>query len=195
MGNAVLLAPPGNTDVENMTHKTGNFKRFAVFHKMLVTALTKDSSSVYVDLLTFADVERLRHEKEVRSPFDIAVDQHYFVHSLTTGWEQGSSRAAPSRPGSNPQQQQSKRYMILTYTVEYDRVHYPLPLLFDEHPDPNRLKASIRQVCLCVCVWLLRVIITFCSHNDCLTNPGALNPSGIPSPLLLSLPAFSPHGM
>ena len=41
-------------------------------------------------------------------------------------------------PGAN-----NKRYLIMTYAAEYDRVHYPLPLAFQERPDPERLRATV----------------------------------------------------
>jgi coiled-coil domain-containing protein 61 len=44
-------------------YKTGNFKKFDVFAKMLVTALNTGSESVFVDLLTYRDLEALRARK------------------------------------------------------------------------------------------------------------------------------------
>lgn len=46
----------GFTDIEDITHKTGNFKRFSVLVKMLTAALAQQSDSVFIDLLTFADL-------------------------------------------------------------------------------------------------------------------------------------------
>jgi hypothetical protein len=46
-------------DIEDITHKTGSFKRFGVFVEMLLSAITQRSDSVYVDLLTFADLVSL----------------------------------------------------------------------------------------------------------------------------------------
>lgn len=44
-------------DIENLTHKTGNFKQFSIFSNMLKTALLKVSSNIffyfYILLLTF----------------------------------------------------------------------------------------------------------------------------------------------
>eukprot|EP01138_Halocafeteria_seosinensis_P000342 gb/GECG01000354.1/.p1 GENE.gb/GECG01000354.1/~~gb/GECG01000354.1/.p1 ORF type:complete len:209 (+),score=24.72 gb/GECG01000354.1/:1-627(+) len=42
--------------IEDITHKTGNFKRFSVLVKMLTAALAQQSDSVFIDLLTFADL-------------------------------------------------------------------------------------------------------------------------------------------
>ena len=43
--------------VEEITHKTGNFKKFEVFVKMLGSAFQNRSGSVFVDLLTYNDLE------------------------------------------------------------------------------------------------------------------------------------------
>lgn len=43
-------------DIEEVTRKTGNFKRFPVFVKMLISAITTQSTSVFVDLLTYSDL-------------------------------------------------------------------------------------------------------------------------------------------
>ncbi|CAN0417713.1 unnamed protein product, partial [Phaeothamnion confervicola] len=45
--------------VEDITHKTGSFKKFGVFVQMLCTALAGNSDSVFVDLLTYRDLVRL----------------------------------------------------------------------------------------------------------------------------------------
>lgn len=59
---AVLTRAPAcaraRTDVEEITRKTGNFKRFPVFLKMLVAAVNRESDSVFIDLLTYADLVR-----------------------------------------------------------------------------------------------------------------------------------------
>ena len=44
--------------VENVTSKTGSFKRFAVLVKMLQGALLQQTDSVFLDLLTYADLVR-----------------------------------------------------------------------------------------------------------------------------------------
>ncbi len=40
-------------DIEDITAKTGNFKKFPVFVRMLLSALKQASDSVFVDLLTY----------------------------------------------------------------------------------------------------------------------------------------------
>ena len=48
--------PSRTSDIEDVTRKTGNFKRFGVFVKMLVSALENSSDAVHLDLLTYADL-------------------------------------------------------------------------------------------------------------------------------------------
>lgn len=51
-------APLRAPDIEEITQKTGNYKRFSVFVKMLASALLQQSDSVFVDLLTYSDLVR-----------------------------------------------------------------------------------------------------------------------------------------
>jgi coiled-coil domain-containing protein 61 len=84
---------------------------------MLINALENASDTVFVDLLTYQDLEMLKARK-------------------------GSARLNSSG-NTNTSTMNSKlarkRYMILTYAVEYDRVHYPLPLNYEEIPDAAAL--------------------------------------------------------
>ena len=92
--------------VENLTKKTGNLKSFKVFVKMLHSACEQSSESVMVDVLTARDLELLRERKK--------------------------REAGGPGPGTSPGAQRiedSKMFVILTYMVEFDKVHYPLSLL------------------------------------------------------------------
>eukprot|EP01039_Chlorochromonas_danica_P009471 gene9471-10461_t len=109
--------------VEEITHKAGNFKKFPLFVKMLSSALAKSSDSVFVDLLTFADLEVLKARK--------------------TG--QPSSSFSSSTTAS-PHRQGQKRYIILTYTGEFDRVHYPLPLPYEDTPNAAALQRAVKRL-------------------------------------------------
>ncbi|XP_066229907.1 centrosomal protein CCDC61 [Saccopteryx leptura] len=105
--------------IEDLTHKTGNFKQFNIFCNMLESALTQSSESVTLDLLTYTDLESLRNRKMGGRPGPLA------------------SRSA---------QLNSKRYLILIYSVEFDRIHYPLPLPYQGKPDPVVLQGVIRSL-------------------------------------------------
>ena len=84
---------------------------------MLLSALKHHSESVCVDLLTYQDLELLKSRKG-KNP----------------------SQLTRSIPPNN------KRYFILTYAAEFDRVHYPLPLQYDDNPDPEYLRTIIKQL-------------------------------------------------
>lgn len=51
------------TDVEEITHKAGNFKKFETFVMMLTSAFSRESDAVYVDLLTYNDLEIMKARK------------------------------------------------------------------------------------------------------------------------------------
>ena len=108
--------------IEEITHKAGNFKKFSVFVKMLISSLSKDNDSVYIDLLTFADLEMLKARRGDGTSSS--------VQSSTTSASKTTNR----------------RYVILTYSGEFDRVHYPLPLLFEDVLDPVKLKRTIKKL-------------------------------------------------
>ena len=76
--------------IEELTSKTGNFKKFQVFLKMLISGFEKTSQSVVLDVLTQDEFDQIRNDAK--------------------------SRKEP------------KLLLIMTYLVEFDRVHYPLPL-------------------------------------------------------------------
>jgi coiled-coil domain-containing protein 61 len=40
----------------------------------------------------------------------------------------------------------TKRYLILTYAVEFDRVHYPLPLTHQDSASPEALQRTIQRL-------------------------------------------------
>ena len=107
--------------IEEITQKTGNFKKFNVFLKMLMTSLSKNSESVFLDILTYQDLQVLKTRK------------------------QGQSSQSQSQ-GVNASMTNNKRYLILTYVVEFDKVHYPLPMNYNEVPDVESLKNTIRRL-------------------------------------------------
>uniref|UniRef100_A0A8C7IHH1 Centrosomal protein CCDC61 n=1 Tax=Oncorhynchus kisutch TaxID=8019 RepID=A0A8C7IHH1_ONCKI len=106
--------------IEDLSRKTGNFKQFPIFCSMLESAVSKTSESVTLDLLTYADLELLRNRK---------------------AGVVGRPRAQQQSPNLS-----AKRYLILIYTVEFDRIHYPLPLPYHGKPDPAALQKEIRAL-------------------------------------------------
>jgi hypothetical protein len=57
-----------HADVEDITQKTGNYKKFSVFVQMLTSALAQRSESVFVDLLTYTDLEMLKARRAGATP-------------------------------------------------------------------------------------------------------------------------------
>ncbi|CAK83919.1 unnamed protein product (macronuclear) [Paramecium tetraurelia] len=98
--------------IEEITSKTGNYKKYPTFLKMLQSAIKNQTDTVYIDILTFQDLEQIKNK----------------------------------RPKQNQQQNlvpNNKRYLILSYIVEFDKVHYPLPLNFNEQPNIQQMKNTI----------------------------------------------------
>ena len=49
--------------MEEITHKTGSFKKFDVFVSMLRTALSQQEEGLHIDVLTYADLLALKSRK------------------------------------------------------------------------------------------------------------------------------------
>jgi coiled-coil domain-containing protein 61 len=120
--------------IEELTLKSGNLKRFSLFVKMLSSAFSKSNDSVFVDLLTLSELEMIKARKGGSS-------------------SSASNKGISERDNSHHHSSSSlrlnnamKRYCILTYTGEFDRVHYPLSLVFEEKPNVLSLQRTIRRL-------------------------------------------------
>lgn len=103
--------------IENIAAKSGNAKRYNVFCKMLLTALKGTSESLQLDFITHQDIEMQQLRKGV-----------------------SISRATDPKIIK-------KRYLIMSYIAEFDKVLYPIPLIFNEAPTTERLKLTIHRLC------------------------------------------------
>mmetsp|Transcript_34639 Transcript_34639/g.60915 ORF Transcript_34639/g.60915 Transcript_34639/m.60915 type:complete len:434 (-) Transcript_34639:35-1336(-) len=97
--------------IEEITRKTGSFKKFSTFVKMLQTALDGGTVTVSADFLSQQDLEIYKK----------------------------------SRAQTAPQVTQTRRYLIVTYAVEFDCVRYPLPLIYDE-PTTETLQQTLDRL-------------------------------------------------
>lgn len=99
-------------DIEEITQKTGNYKKFGVFVKMLLTALARDSDSVFIDLLTNSDLVRT---------FPLPT---LSIHTL-----ESFSRALPSNKAGNAQGAENRtaarEQLVL---IQSKKVSYCFPL-------------------------------------------------------------------
>jgi coiled-coil domain-containing protein 61 len=102
---------------------------------MLASAFSKDNPSVFIDLLTYSDLEVLKARK---------IGGHELSMSSTSII--GSNNVSNNNKLQQQQQQQLKRYAILTYSSEFDRVHYPLPLAFESTPNVKSMKKTIARL-------------------------------------------------
>lgn len=85
----------------------------------------QSSKSVSLELLTYGDLETLRRR------------QHPTL----------STKPSPSATAANASTvTKSKRYLILTYSTEFDRIHYPLALPYVGKPDPVELQETVRHL-------------------------------------------------
>jgi len=106
--------------IEELSHKTGNFKQFDIFCNMLESSLSDTSEAVNLDILSYEDLKVLREQK------------------LGT-----KSRKTKERTDKL----QTKRYLIMTYTVEFDQIHYPLPLTYTgSSPSRNKVEDEDEDV-------------------------------------------------
>lgn len=103
--------------IEEITQRTGNAKKFDIFVRMLLSALAQESDAVYLDVLTARDLEMLRRHANPQGP-----------------------------PATSVAGQSDKRYLILTYRAEFDKVHYPLPLPLDERSEEETLRSVVARL-------------------------------------------------
>lgn len=109
--------------IEGITQRTGNAKKFDVFVKMLCSALVQESDAVYLDVLTARDVAMLRRHANPQT---------------------ATPQEPPATTGAVAQS--DKRYLILTYRAEFDKIHYPLPLALEERSEADTLKALVSRL-------------------------------------------------
>lgn len=92
---------------------------------MLKSGLNSSSSALSLDLLTLSDLEMMKVKR---------------------GLSTSSSNLRSSVNSTTSETNQGKRYAILTYTGEFDRVHYPLPLSFDAQPNVPALLRTVKRL-------------------------------------------------
>jgi coiled-coil domain-containing protein 61 len=117
--------------VEELTNKTGTFKKFNVFVKMILGAVKNQqmdqgienvdpgNNVVSIALLTQQDLMELKNKK-----------------AGTSGGPSSSSNILNGgSQGQALENRFDKKYLILTFDAEFEKVHYPLPLNYQEEPD------------------------------------------------------------
>ena len=100
-----------------MTAKTGNQKKFPTFARMLISALSKTSNSVKFDIYNYEQLEAIRNHPGKKKSSNTSI--------------------------INSQKLINNRYFILSYTVEFDQINYPLILAYEEISNVKDLKKII----------------------------------------------------
>ena len=72
------------------------------------------------------------------------IEDEVVLEALKRMREAPAAGGAPARPPAH--QHASKRYLILTYTSEFDRVHYPVPLGDEAEPDVRSLQRTCMRL-------------------------------------------------
>ena len=104
--------------IEEISKKTGNFKKFPVFIKMILEALKQQG--VAID-----QKENMVFHKN--QPVSLNLLSQQDLMELKQAQNGGSSQAfsTPSKTAKH-----DKKYLILTLDGEFEKVHYPMPLQF-----------------------------------------------------------------
>ena len=121
--------------VEELTNKTGTFKKFAVFVKMVLSALKTQAvdqglggadpknNVVSLNLLSQQDLIELKTKK-------------------TTGEQAASLTSSTNQVGNKF----DKKYLILTFEGEFEQVHYPMPLHYLDEPDMQTMLNTFQRL-------------------------------------------------
>eukprot|EP00727_Mastigamoeba_balamuthi_P009536 m51a1_g5204 hypothetical protein (554) ;mRNA; r:216984-219488 len=123
--------------VEEVTHRTGSFKEFGVFVRMLRAALRGDSDAVRADLLTYHDLEDLASEG--------GATQQQAASTQVGGSSPADSDNILAHSAAAATLRLRRRYLIVTYAGEFDSVSYPLPLAY-EAPTLESMTEALRRL-------------------------------------------------
>lgn len=128
--------------IEEITNKAGSYKSFQIFIKMLMSALSKESESVFIDLLSFRDLEQIKMKKmqgnSLRESFNSNESQMNF--NKINAMNNSNSNSL------NDINRMNKRYFIISFSNEFEKVHYPLPLQYISTPENEMLIRTIQRM-------------------------------------------------
>ena len=123
--------------LEGVTSRTGSFKSYTVLKRMLLSAMHATTGSVALDLLTYADLVCATSQARARQCSSIHLDLRGMriakwvcctrLQLLTRALQEAiKNRGAEGEPSSSAQSS-TKRYLILTYEVDFDRYDESMP--------------------------------------------------------------------
>jgi len=127
--------------IEEITNKAGSYKSFQVFIKMLMSALSKESESVVIDLLSFKDLEQMKIKKMQANSLKDSYNYSESGISFNT-----AKMNLNTLSNTNDPIKMNKRYFIISYSNEFEKVHYPIPLQIMSTPDHEILFRTIQRM-------------------------------------------------
>jgi len=116
---------------------------------MLKSAVNRESESVYVDLLTYADLVShacCLHPAAWQTNPTALQEMLKNRKQSSMGDVNTTSMSAASSSSAAAARHANKRYLIMTYAVEFDRVHYPLPMVHQPAPSPQALQRTVQRL-------------------------------------------------
>jgi hypothetical protein len=107
--------------IEQITQKANGDKTYEQFVRIMLMALEQKTDKIFIDFLTPQDIELLKAKRK------------------------SNSQTQNKNSSSNPQQS-TKRFVILTQSTDFDKVHFPLTLYWIVNPDQESLKRTLKRV-------------------------------------------------
>jgi hypothetical protein len=109
--------------IEEMSSKAGSHKSFPIFIKMLFTGFSKQSDGVKIDLIGANNIEQMRSNR----------NDNLNTSNLSNTTVSDFAKS-------------QKKYLIISYSSEFEKVNFPLPLSFITNPPTEIVKRTIDRL-------------------------------------------------
>jgi len=110
--------------IEEMSSKAGSHKSFPIFIKMLFTGFSKQSEGVKIDLIGANNIEQMRSNNR---------NDNLNTSNLSNTTVSDFAKS-------------QKKYLIISYSSEFEKVNFPLPLSFITNPPTEIVKRTIDRL-------------------------------------------------
>jgi coiled-coil domain-containing protein 61 len=96
-----------------------------------MSALAKESESVLIDLISYKDLEIMKMKKMQQNSLNMSNNMNESMNNM-------NSMSDPNKI--------NKKYFIMSYANEFEKVHYPLPLQYMSTPDTEMMLRTIERM-------------------------------------------------
>ncbi|XP_014250407.1 coiled-coil domain-containing protein 61-like isoform X2 [Cimex lectularius] len=131
--------------IENMTKRTGNYKNFHTFSEMLKALFKGTSTSMDLELVYQKDLEAMGSNRSI----NIKGPKYAHIKSGPTG-AVGNNLGLQSNTGGKASKEEDnltqRIYIIIIYSGEFDKTHYPIPLDYQGYPNIQVMYGSIEHL-------------------------------------------------